>query len=175
MADETKQVNLFNPHDGLTGRDGGPYLDLVEREKAETLRAKVEGREPDYENAPAVAGTPLVTAGQLVAMANQTSVPSQSSHDPYAKAINDFADKENFPVSASASAEMVDKSKSPDYDAANPTVKSVDEGKENPLANITQRTDSGDKTEDAATPNANDVQTSNNTGNRTANRSASRS
>lgn len=38
-----------------------PYLDDVERERAEIQRAKVEGREPDLENPPAVQGTPYVT------------------------------------------------------------------------------------------------------------------
>jgi len=38
-----------------------PYLDDVERERAEIQRAKIEGREPDLENPPAVQGTPYVT------------------------------------------------------------------------------------------------------------------
>lgn len=76
-------VSLFNPHDGLTGRDGGPYLDEEERRLAEIRRAAVEDREPDfsYENIPASAGTPLVTAGELVRMANPASNPSMEAVD----------------------------------------------------------------------------------------------
>jgi hypothetical protein len=40
---------------------GGPYLDDVLRVEAEKLRAIAEDREPDLENASAVAGTPLLT------------------------------------------------------------------------------------------------------------------
>ena len=36
------------------------YLDDVQRESAEIQRAKVEGREPDLENPPAIQGTPLL-------------------------------------------------------------------------------------------------------------------
>ena len=43
------------------------YLDDVEREKAEILRAKIEDREPDLENPPAAQGTPLVTVAQIKA------------------------------------------------------------------------------------------------------------
>ena len=38
---------------------GAVYLDQVQRREAEVLRAKVEGREPDLDNPPAVQGTPL--------------------------------------------------------------------------------------------------------------------
>lgn len=75
MSEE--KVDLFNPHAGLTGRDGGPYLDQEERRLAEVRRAAIEDREPDFDNAPATAGTPLVTAGELAAMANPASIPSQ--------------------------------------------------------------------------------------------------
>lgn len=98
MAEDTK--NLYNPHAGLTGRDGGPYLDEEERRLAEIRRAAVEGREPDFDNAPATAGTPLVTAGQLVAMANPTSIPSQEQSDPYSLAVDKYAKDEDFPVEA---------------------------------------------------------------------------
>lgn len=74
-------VDLFNPHDGLTGRDGGPYLDEVERRNAETIRAAKENRKPDYDNAPATAGTPLVTAAQLAAKDGVNSNPSQQNVD----------------------------------------------------------------------------------------------
>jgi len=57
---------LYNPNDGLTGRDGGPYLDEVQAVASEELRAKKEGREPDYDNVPADAGIQLSTASQLL-------------------------------------------------------------------------------------------------------------
>lgn len=97
MADER---NLYNPHDGLTGRDGGPYLDQEERNLAEIIRAAKEGREPDFENAPATAGTPLVTAATLVQIANPASNPSQEAADPYAYAVDSLAKDESFPVNA---------------------------------------------------------------------------
>lgn len=59
-------VKLYNAAHGKTKRTGGPYLDDVEREKAEEIRAKIEDREPDYDNAPAVAGTLLVPKSALV-------------------------------------------------------------------------------------------------------------
>lgn len=66
-ADETKDLGFYNPHDGLKGRDGGPYLDFVEREQQEKVRANKENREPvTGGETPAVAGTPLVPANQVV-------------------------------------------------------------------------------------------------------------
>lgn len=101
MAGKAKdKVSLFNPHDGLTGRDGGPYLDQEERRLAEIVRAAKEDREPDLENASATAGTPLVTAATLVRMANPSSNPSQENADPYAYAVDALADDEDFPVGA---------------------------------------------------------------------------
>src|SRR5690348_10189923 len=64
--DKTKDVGFYNPHDGIKGRDGGPYLDHVERIQAEINRANIEEREPDLDTPPATAGTPLVTVGELV-------------------------------------------------------------------------------------------------------------
>jgi hypothetical protein len=57
---------LYNANDGVTGRDGGPYLDEVEVIRAEERRALVEGREPDYDNPPATAGIQLNTAAQMM-------------------------------------------------------------------------------------------------------------
>lgn len=66
-SDETKDLGFYNPHDGVKGRDGGPYLDYVEREQAEIVRANKEGRDPVFDGStPAVAGTPLVPANQVV-------------------------------------------------------------------------------------------------------------
>jgi hypothetical protein len=60
------KVPLFNPNDGLVGRDGGPYADVESARHDETRRARVEGREPDYDNPGPNAGIPLVTAAQLI-------------------------------------------------------------------------------------------------------------
>lgn len=66
-GDTTKNVAFFNPFDGVKGRDGGPYLDFVEREAAEKVRAQKEGREPvSGGSTPASVGTPLVTARQVI-------------------------------------------------------------------------------------------------------------
>jgi len=65
---DVKEVDFYNPHQGLRGRDGGPYLDEEERLAAERRRAKVEDREPeeDLDVVPATAGTPLAVKAQLV-------------------------------------------------------------------------------------------------------------
>ena len=131
---ETK--NLYNPHDGLTGRDGGPYLDDQERRLAEVVRAAKEDREPDFEKAPATAGTPLVTAAELVAAANPASNPSQMGSDPYALAVDSLAADESFPVNAFAERVKTDDEVAAEKAAgenslltnpANPTVISRDE------------------------------------------------
>lgn len=71
------EKDFFNPFDGTRGRAGGVYLDMQERVNAEALRAKSEGREPDFNNPPAVAGTPLVVDGMRVdnVFSNPASVP----------------------------------------------------------------------------------------------------
>jgi hypothetical protein len=81
-ADGSKFVeqDFYNPFDGTRGRPGGIYLDVVERERAETQRAFSEDREPDYANPPAVAGTPLVTDAQRVD--NTFSNPASSVVNP---------------------------------------------------------------------------------------------
>lgn len=135
MAED--QVNLYNPHDGLTGRDGGPYLDQEERRLAEIVRAAKEDRKPDFENAPVTAGTPLVTASELVRMANPASIPSQSSTtDAMTNAVDSLAVNEDFPVSAHTSRDKTEvekeafrlaNSNDPHDNPANPTVISEDD------------------------------------------------
>lgn len=130
-------VNLYNPHEGLTGRDGGPYLDQVEREAAEKLRARVEQREPDYANAPATAGTPLVDANTLVGMANPASNPSKSATvDAMTNAVELLAENEEFPATPVAQRDKTDDEKeaakhaadgTTPYNPASPTVVSTDE------------------------------------------------
>jgi hypothetical protein len=62
---ETTPVDLYDANQGKVKRTGGPYLDEIEKQKAEEWRAKVEDREPDLDNPPAVAGTQLVTKDKL--------------------------------------------------------------------------------------------------------------
>lgn len=90
MAEATA---LFNPNKGVTGRDGGPYLDEVEAREAEKRRAYVEGREPDLKNPPATAGIPLVTGPQLLHALNLNNNPSQEAHNSTASLDLVRADK----------------------------------------------------------------------------------
>lgn len=55
---ETETVKLFNPNDGVTGRDNGTYLDLEEARAREERSAKLEKRKPDYSTVQAT-GIPL--------------------------------------------------------------------------------------------------------------------
>jgi hypothetical protein len=74
------EQDFYNPHDGTKGRPGGIYLDVQERQRAEEIRAKSEGREPNYDNPPAVAGTTLVTDAMRV----DNSLYSNPGSDPVA-------------------------------------------------------------------------------------------
>lgn len=89
---------LYNANDGLTGRDGGPYLDLEENRLSEERRARIEGRKPDLVNPAASSGTQLRTASQQFANAGVNNLPSQSdtvaSAENSLKAIAD--DKSNL-------------------------------------------------------------------------------
>lgn len=69
-------VPLFNPNDGLTGRNGGPYLDEVQAQQDEIRRAKIEGREPDLDKPGANAGIQLSTAAQMLASLTLSNNPS---------------------------------------------------------------------------------------------------
>ena len=79
MSDtKTETVKLYNVNDGVTGRDGGPYMDQVDAIQAEIQRAKVEGREPDLDNPPATAGQVLVTGSQL--LLNSNAIPASKQN-----------------------------------------------------------------------------------------------
>lgn len=62
---QTTDIKFYNQHDGTKGRMPGQYLDRIEQEQAEILRAEAEGREPDLEHPSSTAGTPIVTEDQL--------------------------------------------------------------------------------------------------------------
>lgn len=61
-ATEIEREFVYASHlDPARQRDpNGIYLDDLQRREAEVLRAKVENREPDLDNPPAICGTPLV-------------------------------------------------------------------------------------------------------------------
>lgn len=77
----TDTVPLFNANDRLTGRDGGPYMDIEQAKLAEVRRAEVEGREPDLENPPAFAGIQLNTAGQQEFTIGVSGIHSQENRN----------------------------------------------------------------------------------------------
>jgi hypothetical protein len=101
-ASEPSDVNLYLAADGLTGRDGGPYLDQEERRLAEKRRAFVEDREPDYDHPAATAGTVLVNASQLVdtASVNQPSNSGDKKTEADNKAVDQIvaSDESNLEV-----------------------------------------------------------------------------
>lgn len=70
-------VKLFNPNEGLHGRQGGPFLDNVQRRQAEETRAIREGREPDYENMQPYVGDQLRTEEQLLQEAIHSATPPE--------------------------------------------------------------------------------------------------
>lgn len=68
-------TKFFNANEGLHGRQGGPFLDDVQRRQQEEVRAVREGREPDYENMQPAVGDPLVTEEQLLQQSIQSAEP----------------------------------------------------------------------------------------------------
>ena len=65
---KTEEKDFVFVHEADPNRQlpGGVYLDQVQREEAEIARAKAEGREPNLDNPPAAAGTPLVSKEQFL-------------------------------------------------------------------------------------------------------------
>lgn len=113
---------LFNPNDGLTGRDGGPYLDEVQAQQDEIKRAKVEGREPDLDNPGANAGIQLSTAQQML---HTLTVANNPSMDHKLTSAVDKVWKDAFDADAEDKAnlqitdEIPDTSKQPSNDDLN--------------------------------------------------------
>ena len=87
---DNKEVGFYNVHDGIKGRDGGPYLDHIERQAAEVARARIEGREPadPWGVLPATAGSPLLVASQIIDN-SWTSNPSMVGKPHLAAVLND--------------------------------------------------------------------------------------
>jgi len=113
MGDTTP---LFNPNDGLTGRNGGPYLDEVQAQQDEVRRAKVEGREPNLDNPGANAGIQLSTAAQMLHTLNVNNNPSMgiATSDALAKAYFDSSEsQDDNALTARVFDEIPDTSKQP--------------------------------------------------------------
>lgn len=85
---------LFNPNDGITGRDGGPYLDEVETVEAEKRRAVVENRKPNLTDPPASAGIQLATAAQMLSAVEVNRPSKQHTFDDEAERMFDAAAKD---------------------------------------------------------------------------------
>lgn len=95
---------LYNPNDGITGRDGGPYLDEVETVEAEKRRAVVEGRKPNLEKPPASAGIQLSTASQMLHAVEVNRPSKQHTFDDESERMFDAASKDKATPFAQKSA-----------------------------------------------------------------------
>lgn len=59
-------VKVYNPNDGITGRDGGPYLDIEEAKAREARSAEREGRTFNKNEAPRGIGIPEKTERDIL-------------------------------------------------------------------------------------------------------------
>ena len=59
-------VKVYNPNDGITGRDGGPYLDIEEAKAREARSAEREGRTFTKNEAPRGIGSPEKTERDIL-------------------------------------------------------------------------------------------------------------
>lgn len=88
-------IDLYNANHGKAPRTGGPYRDDIEQEQAELWRAKMENRDPDFDNPPASAGTVLVPKSQLVERDTDKSHFSDAvevTNEPVATIVVDASD-----------------------------------------------------------------------------------
>lgn len=81
---------LYNKNDGLTGRDGGPYLDEDEARRVENQRAAIEKRKPSDDIQPYV-GMQMVTAPELMQTESINNIPSQDGNFAASKAFDESA------------------------------------------------------------------------------------
>lgn len=82
---------LWNVNEGITGRDGGPYLDEEQARAAEEIRARIEKREPNHDEIQPYAGIMLVPAATLINTETVNSNPSMEGSTALAKALADSA------------------------------------------------------------------------------------
>ena len=62
----TETVKVYNPNDGITGRDGGPYLDIEEAKAREARSAAREGRNVNKNETPRGMGIPEKTQREIM-------------------------------------------------------------------------------------------------------------
>lgn len=62
----SETVKVYNPNDGITGRDGGPYLDLEEAKAREARSAAVEKRDVNKNETPRGIGIPEKTQREIL-------------------------------------------------------------------------------------------------------------
>ena len=62
----TETVKVYNPNDGITGRDGGPYLDIEEAKAREARSAAREGRNVNKNDTPRGMGIPEKTQREIM-------------------------------------------------------------------------------------------------------------
>lgn len=94
-TDDRQQLDLYDANKGLLKRDGGPYLDQVERERDEVVRAAREGRTPDLTNPPVSVGTTLVPKHYLRetdASSSHVSAAAELENKPEASVYVDTTD-----------------------------------------------------------------------------------
>lgn len=99
MADE--KVPLFMGTHPLGNRPGGPYLDDLQLREAETRRAMVEGREPDYSAESLAAGSPavpMVPAAVIIDASPMSGVTSSAVVNAITDAALDDSNDEVVPV-----------------------------------------------------------------------------
>ena len=111
------ETPVYNPNDGLVGRDGGPYLDEVQAEQDEIRRAKAEGRKPDLEHPGANAGIQLSTAGQMLATLTVQGHPSREKARTLA--VDEIYRNTQEKVSSPVADNIPDTSKAKSSDDAN--------------------------------------------------------
>jgi len=110
------ETNLYNPNEGLVGRGEGIYLDRVEAERAEEIRAAREGREPNKDEYQPYVGTQLITEAELFSRGAAVNIPSKSEAIFEADSVKEIlvdpvmtreipASKESYFLAASKDAE----------------------------------------------------------------------
>ena len=88
-AGDSVDRGFYNIQDGQKGRDGGPYLDHVERQQAEIRRAQREDREPEDLNGPLPASVGTVQVVAALVPDNPYSNPSMAAAPGLETAIDD--------------------------------------------------------------------------------------
>lgn len=99
-----KKQDFYDLHNAVRNTDeDATYLDDVECHDAETVRAKREDREPDYDNPGSTAGTPVVSAAALL---NILGIPPEAENvsDPISLPVDTTKPDDNQFASGSVEA-----------------------------------------------------------------------